>query len=91
MAADQETQPIEWQVLPFRRSLSEKALMFGVPKAILVLNGLLAYMFIANFHFWYILAVNALVHFGSIYLAKNDDQFFECLRNYQMQQKYYST
>ena len=86
-----EIESVDWQVLPFYRSLSEQVLMLGVPKVVLVLNGLVAFLFVVNFHFWYILIVNAIVHFGAIYLAKNDDQFFECLQNYQSKKNYYST
>ncbi len=86
-----EIESVDWQVLPFYRSLSEQVLMLGVPKVVLILNGLVAFIFFVNFHFWYILIVNAIVHFGAIYLAKNDDQFFECLQNYQSKKNYYST
>ena len=86
-----EIESVDWQVLPFYRSLSEQVLMLGVPKVVLVLNGLVAFLFVVNFHFWYILIVNAIVHFGAIYLAKNDDQFFEALQNYQSKKNFYST
>ena len=89
MAKDMES--VDCQVLPFYRSLSEHVLMPGVPKVVLVLNGLVAFLFVINFHFWYILIVNAIVHFGAIYLAKNDDQFFEALQNYQSKKNFYST
>ena len=36
-----EMESVDWQVLPFYRSLSEQVLMLGVPKVVLVLNGLL--------------------------------------------------
>ena len=89
MAKDIES--VDWQVLPFYRSLSEQVLMLGVPKVVLVLNGLIAFLFVVNFHFWYILIVNAIVQFGAIYLAQNDDQFFECLQKNQRKKNYYST
>ena len=87
----EDSAPQEWQVLPFYRSLSEQVLMFGVPKPLLVINALLAYMFIVNFHFWYILVLNAIIHFGSIYIASQDDQFFDCLKSYQSKKSYYCT
>lgn len=86
-----EMESVDWQVLPFYRSLAEQVLMLGVPKVVLILNGLVGFIFVMNFHFWYILIVNAIVHFGAIYLAKNDDQFFECLQNYQSKKNFYST
>ncbi len=89
--ASKDMDAVDWQVLPFYRSLSEQILMLGVPRVVLVLNGLIAFLFVINFHFWYILIVNAIVHFGSIDLAKNDDQFFECLQYYQRKKNYYST
>ena len=90
MARD-DNQPVSWQVLPFYRSLTEQVLLFGVPRPLLMLNGVLAYIFIVNFHFFYILILNAIIHFGSIYVAKSDDQFFDCLRSYQSKKSYYCT
>lgn len=91
MAEEKENQPVPWQYLPFYRSLSEQILLFGVPKPVIVLNAVLAYIFLFNFHFIYIIPVCILVHAGSIYLAKDDDQFFDCLKKYIHTKNYYCT
>ena len=77
--------------LPFYRSLTEQILFLGAPRAAIMLNAMVAFLFIINFHFWYILPVNLLFHFGCIYVAKNDDQFFDCLKVYQKKKNYYCT
>lgn len=82
---------IPWFHLPFYRSLSEQILLMGAPKSVLIINGLIMLLFIVDFHFWYIIPMNLLVHFGCIYLAKNDAQFFDCLRGYIHKKKYYCT
>ncbi|MGL5257600.1 MAG: VirB3 family type IV secretion system protein [Proteocatella sp.] len=86
-----ENESYPWYGLPFYRSLSEQILMFGAPKGILILNGLLGFLFIVDFNFFWIIPVNILLHFGCIYLAKNDDQFFDCLREYIHKKNYYCT
>ena len=86
-----ESKGAEWYELPFYRSLTEQILFLGAPRAAIMLNALVAFLFIINFHFWYILPVNLLFHFGCIYVAKNDDQFFECLKTYQTKKNYYCT
>ena len=88
---DDDTELVEGQVLGFCRALSEQVLTLGVPKMILVMNGIILYLFAVTFNFYYIVIVNVLIHFGAIYLAKNDEQFFACLQNYQSKKNYYST
>ena len=75
-----ENKGTQWYEFPFYRSLTEQILFLGAPRAAIMLNAMVAFLFIINFHFWYILPVNLLFHFGCIYVAKNDDQFFDCLR-----------
>lgn len=88
---NEENESFPWFELPFYRSLSEQILLLGAPKPILILNGLILVLFIVDFHFWPIIPINLLIHFGSIYLAKNDDQFFDCLREYIHKKNYYCT
>ena len=84
-------EPVAWANLPFYRSLSEQILLFGAPKSVLILNGIVMILFIVDFSFWYIVPISLAVHFFCIYLAKNDDQFFDCLREYVNKKNYYST
>jgi type IV secretion system protein VirB3 len=88
---NEENESLPWFELPFYRSLSEQILLLGAPKAILILNGLIMVLFIVDFSFWMIIPINLLIHFGCIYLAKNDDQFFDCLRAYIHKKNYYCT
>ena len=80
-----------WFELGFSRGLTEPALSAGVPKAALVINGVVAFLFIIDFGFWPILIVTLAVHFGSVYVCKGDNQFFECLRAYLNEKDYYGT
>lgn len=89
MASGNASEP--WQILPFYRSLSEQVLLLGVPKPVIVLNCLIAYLFIFDLHFFYIIPVNIAIHFGAVYLAKNDDQFFDCIKSYISKKKFYNT
>ena len=73
----EETKNVAWFELPFYRSLTEQILFLGAPRSAIMVNALIAFLFIINFHFWYILPINLLFHFGCIYVAKNDDQFFD--------------
>lgn len=91
MNNEKEIETIAWQELPFYRSLSEQILLLGAPKEILIANGLVLLFFIVDFHFWPIIPVSLIVHFLCIYLSKNDDQFFDCLREYLKKKKYYCT
>ena len=91
MADDEKTKAIPWQTLPFYRSLAEQVLLFGVPKPVIVLNAVLGYIFIFNFHFFYIIPICLILHVGAIALAKNDTQFFDCLKMYTSKKNYYST
>lgn len=84
-------EPVVWANLPFYRSLSEQILLFGAPKSVLILNGVVMILFIVDFDFWYIVPISLAVHFLCIYLSKNDDQFFDCLREYINKKNYYST
>lgn len=89
--SDSEDKITPWQTLPIYRSLTEQILILGVPKPILVLNFLVAFLFCFNLHFYYIIPISIVVHCGAIYLAKNDDQFFDCMKLYQGKRNYYST
>ena len=81
---------VPWQELPFYLSLSEQLLLLGAPKPVLAINGLVMILVIIDFHFYWIIPINLLVHFGCIYLARNDQQFFDCLRAYVPKKDYYS-
>lgn len=87
----EETKAVAWFELPFYRSLTEQILFLGVPRSAIMVNALVAFLFIINFHFRYILPMSLLFHFGCIYVARSDDQFFNCLRVYQSKKNFYST
>lgn len=80
-----------WVNLSFYKSLAEPALLFGAPKAFILINAFIAFVFIMNFGFWYIIPVNIAIHFLGIYLAKDDPLFFDCLKGYIKKKNYYST
>jgi type IV secretion system protein TrbD len=88
MSEDKST---PWFELPFYRSMSEQILLLGAPKSVLIANGFVLLLFIVDFNFWYIIPISVLVHFSCIYLSKNDDQFFDCLREYVNKKNYYNT
>lgn len=79
-----------WYDVPFVRGLTEPALIAGVPKSVLVFNGLFAVFLIMNFGFFYILIFTFMLHFLAIYVCKGDTQFFECVKSYRSKEKYYS-
>ena len=87
----EENKTLAWFELPFYRSLTEQILFLGAPRSAIMVNALIAFLFIINFHFWYILPVSLIFHFGCIYVARNDDQFFDCLKIYQSKKNYYCT
>ena len=86
-----ELEKYPWYVLPFYRSLSEQILLLGAPKEILMANGILMLLFIVDLGFYMIIPINILLHFGCIYVSKNDEQFFDCLREYRKKKNYYCT
>jgi type IV secretion system protein VirB3 len=77
--------------LPLYRSLTEQILMAGAPKSVIVLNGTVMAFFILSMHFFWIVPLNIVVHFGAIYLTKKDDQLFDCLKVYIHKKNYYCT
>ena len=89
MAQDSSNDKVPWFDIPFYRSLTEQILFLGAPRMAIMINGLIAFLFIVNFHFWYIIPFSILLHCGCIYLAKFDDQFFDCLRAYQTKKNFY--
>lgn len=77
--------------LPLYRSLTEKLLLAGAPKNVIVINAMLAAIFIIPFSFFWILPINLLVYSGSIYFTQKDDHFFECLVRYVRKKDFYCT
>lgn len=92
MAEENEAVEAEsWYELSFSRALTEPALIAGVPKSVLVWNGLFAVLLIINFGFWQVLIFTVAMHFLAIYLCKGDQQFFSCLQSYINKKNYYTT
>ena len=92
MAAEETNAPSDaasWYELGFSRGLVEPSLLLGVPKNVLVLNGIVAVIFILDFGFWPILLITAIIHFTAIYVCKGDNQFFDCLQEYMRKKNYY--
>ena len=87
----EENASIPWFELPFYRSLTEQILFLGAPRSAIMVNALVAFLFIINVHFFYIIPISLLFHFGCIYVARSDDQFFDCLKVYQTKKNYYCT
>ena len=88
---ENEETSVSWQELVFYRSLTEQILFMGAPRVAIMLNAVIGFLFILNFHFFYIIPFNVLFHIGCVYVSKNDDQFFDCLRAYQAKKNYYTT
>lgn len=86
-----EDEASSWYELGFSRGLTEPALVMGVPKMVLIMNALIAVLFIVDFSFWPILIVTAIIHFAAIYVCKGDTQFFDCLLGYMKKKNYYET
>ena len=68
--------------LPLYRALTEPILMVGAPPQMIVFNAMIFSIFVFSFHFFWIIPLNALIHFGTIYVTKKDPQAFECLVAY---------
>lgn len=77
--------------LPLYRSLTEEILLAGAPKGMIVLNVSLMAFFIMTMHFLWIIPLNIVIHIGAVFLTKQDDRFFDCLRIYIGQKNYYGT
>lgn len=77
--------------LPLFKSLTQQVLIMGVPRAFMVANIAILGIFVMAMHFFYIIPLNVVLHFGAIYLAQNDEQFFDCLRLYLKKKDYYCT
>ena len=85
-----EEQPLGFQ-LPLYRSLTEQILIAGAPKSVIVVNSMVMAIFILSLHFFWILPLNLIIHYGAIYLTKQDDQLFDCLLKYTRSKNYYCT
>ena len=79
----EENASIPWFELPFYRSMTEQILFLGAPRSAIMVNALVAFLFI--------IPISLLFHFGCIYVARSDDQFFDCLKVYQTKKNYYCT
>ena len=82
---------VSWDHLPFFRGLTEHILVMGAPRSVLVLNGMITFLFIMWFHFLYILILTVIVHCVCVYISKDDAQFFDCVSKYVSKKNYYST
>lgn len=89
--AEENNDSASWFDLGFSRGLTEPILLLGVPRLFIVLNAALGALFIIDFGFWPILVVNAILHFGGIYVCKGDNQFFDCLQGYMRTKDFYET
>lgn len=85
-----EETPIGFR-LALYRSLTEEVLIAGAPKGVIVLNVSLMALFIITLHFFWIIPINIIIHIGAIFLTKEDDRFFDCLKIYIKQKNYYGT
>ncbi len=87
---DSQVSATSWYELGFARSLTEPALLLGVPRTPLMCNGVFAFLMIFDFGFWPILLFSLIAHFLMIYICKSDKQFFDCLQSYIHKKNYYS-
>lgn len=77
--------------LSLYRSLTEPILMAGAPPMMIVFNFMIMCIFLFSFHFIWILPLNLAIHFGVIYVTKQDPQAFDCLVAYLHQESSYHT
>lgn len=77
--------------LPLFRALTEQDLMSGVPRKVMVLNGMMFLILVFVLHSWWIIPLNILVHLGAMALTKQDEQFFDCFSRYVKKKNYYGT
>ncbi len=89
--AKESEEAISWWQLGFSRGLTEPALLMGVPKKVVIINAVVATLFIVDFGFWPILFVNAGIHIAAVAVCKSDNQFFDCLQSYRAKKNYYGT
>lgn len=89
--AQETNEEASWYELAFSRALTEPPLFLGVPKLAITANGLIAAFFVLILHFWPILPFCALLHFGMVYVCKDDPRFMETLRGYMQGKSYYET
>lgn len=76
--------------VPLHRSLTEKILLAGAPREIVLMNCGLLVMFIFILHFLYIIPFCLAIHLAAVYTTKYDAQFFDCFLAYLKTKKYYS-
>jgi type IV secretion system protein VirB3 len=77
--------------LPLYRALTEPILLAGAPPQMIVFNAMIFSIFVFSFHFFWIIPLNVIIHFGIIYVTKKDPQAFECLSAYLHQKSSYQT
>ena len=77
--------------LPLFQALTEHVLFAGVPMTALLFLGGVTLLFIAAFHFWYIIGLTVPLYLLGIYLAQNDAQVFDCYLIYKAKNDYYAT
>lgn len=77
--------------LPLYQSLTEHVLFAGAPTSVLALLAVVTLLFVAMFHFYYIVAITLPVYFIVVYLARDDAQLFDCYFVYKTKSDYYST
>ena len=86
----QEKDPTRFD-LPLFRSLTEPIMFMGAPRPVIVLNLVVMFIFLISLHFIWIIPFNLAIHFGAIYITKQDPQAFDCLLIYLHQKKSYRT
>ncbi|MEN6623228.1 MAG: VirB3 family type IV secretion system protein [Smithella sp.] len=86
----EEKDPLGFR-LPLYRSLTEQILLAGAPASVIVANAAIMGIFILSLQFFWIIPLNILIHFGAIYLTKQDPQYFDCLLKYMRTKDYYCT
>ena len=82
---------IEGYEIPIHRSLTEKMMIAGVPRALAIINGTMATGFGLSFHSWWVLPIFFIIHIAAVLAHKKDPQAFEVFQRHVRHKTYYDT
>lgn len=75
--------------LPVFRAVTQRLLMYGVPKEMMIFNGVLGAVFLIALNTPWVLPANALIHYVIAAATKRDPDFFDCLKRHFAHKDYY--
>lgn len=75
--------------LPVFRALTEKMLIFGIPRNLAILNATLGIAFVLVLSNIYMIFINLFIHVACVQATKKDPEFFDCLQRHVAKEDYY--